>query len=298
MSDPDQKPAANAVTDLLRVELGSIKIPPRPAVMTNIEQEMRSRTPNFGTLESIISLDVGISASLLKIANSAFFGFNGQARSVKDALQILGLNAVANAIAALSLRKAFAHVPNLERYWDSSARIAQLSGWLATQVGSGPRKVRSEEAYTFGLFRDCGIPVLMSMYADYYDILKAANNEEVKAFTAIEDEEMGLNHASVGAALAQEWQLPIEFRAGIQLHHDGDAIRGLSAHLAPDISRHFMAISQLAEYLFQRLSGMNKTCEWGKLGAVCSETLGLRDAAIDDLFLAAQKSGIHTYPAI
>lgn len=59
------------ITHHLRAELNSVKIPPRPAVMSSIEQEMRSLTPNFGTLESIISLDVGISASLLKIAVQA-----------------------------------------------------------------------------------------------------------------------------------------------------------------------------------------------------------------------------------
>lgn len=287
------------VDELLRKELSAIKIPPRPAVMSNIEQEMRSRAPNFGTLETIISLDVGISASLLKIANSAFFGFNGHARSVKDALHILGLNTVATAIAALSLRKAFAHVPNLERYWDSSARVAQLSGWLVANLTSCHHKLRPEEAYTFGLFRDCGIPVLMSMYADYFDILKVANNEQVRPFTAIEDDEMGLNHAMIGASLADEWQLPIEFRAAIELHHDQDAILGLSAHKVPNASRYFMAISQLAEYLFQRLSGMNKTCEWGKLGASCSSVLGLEDEnVIDQLFGLAQEQKIHTSPTI
>lgn len=287
------------VDELLRTELRAIKIPPRPAVMLNIEQEMRSRAPNFGTLEAVISLDVGISASLLKIANSAFFGFNGHARSVKDALHILGLNTIATAIAALSLRKAFAHVPNLERYWDSSARIAQLSGWLVAHLESCHHKLRPEEAYTFGLFRDCGIPVLMSMYADYFDILMAANNEEARPFTAVEDDEMGLNHAMIGATLADEWQLPIEFRAAIELHHDQDAILGLSAHKVPNVSRYFMAISQLAEYLFQKLSGMSKTCEWGKLGAACCNVLGLRDEAdIDQLFDLAQKQKIHSYPAI
>jgi hypothetical protein len=59
-----------------------------------------------------------------------------------------------------------------------------------------------------------------------------------------------------------------------------------------------MAVSQLAEYLFQRLSGMNKTCEWGKLGTVCREVLALQDeAAIDDLLQTAREKGIHTHPA-
>jgi len=257
---------------------------------------MRNKNPNFGDLEKIISVDVGISASLLKISNSAFFGRAGQVRSVKEALQVIGLNAVATAIAALSLRKAFAHVPNLERFWDSSARIAQLSGWLAGQLEFPHRKIKPEEAYTFGLFRDCGIPVLMSMYADYFDILKTANNESVRSFTAVEDDEMGLNHAMIGAALGNEWQLPIEYQAAIELHHDADAIRGLSPHIAPDNSRYFIAIAQLSEFLFQGLSGLNKTCEWGKLGEVCLDVLCIREEDTKQLLQAAEKSAVHVEP--
>jgi len=291
-------PTTRTITEILHVELAGIKIPPRPSVMLSIEREMRNPAPNFGTLEEIISLDVGISGSLLKIANSTFFGYNGHARTIKEALQILGLNTVATAIAALSLRKAFAHVPNLERFWDSSARIAQLSGWLVPRLDICRGKLRPDEAFTFGLFRDCGIPVLMSMYADYFEILKAANSEEVRPFTAIEEDEMGLSHATVGAALAVEWQLPQEFQVAIAWHHDRDTILGQSPHAAPeDTARYFMAISQLAEYLFQKLSDMNKTCEWTKLGDACSETLGLQaDEAIEALLQAARESELFATP--
>lgn len=295
-----EKPQDNkqSVESRLGKELGDIKIPPRPSVLSAIESEMRRSAPNLGTLEKIITIDVGISASLLKIANSAYFGASGRARSVKEALQILGLNTVATAIAALSLRKTFAHVPNLERFWDSSARIAQLSGWLVAEATSAPTKIRSEEAFTFGLFRDCGIPVLISMYADYFDILKRANNEAQRPFTAIEDEEMGLNHAMIGAALAMEWQLPIEFRSAMEWHHDRDAIRGLSSHLTPDSSRYLMATSQLAEHLFQSLSGMNKTCEWSKLGSACLEVLGIQEEDTLRLLESAREQGVLDEPAI
>jgi HD-like signal output (HDOD) protein len=287
----------HAVGPLLSAELSAIKIPPRPAVLSNIEQEMRSKAPDFGALAKIISIDVGISAALLKISNSAFFGQRGNVRTVNDALQVLGLNSVASAIAAISLRKAFAHVPNLERFWDSSARIAQLSGWLATQLEFPYRKVRAEEAYTFGLFRDCGIPVLLSMYADYLDILKTANDEEARPFTEVENEEMGVDHAMIGSALAKEWQLPIEFQAAIALHHDLDAISGLSPHIAPDSSRYFMAVAQLAEYLFQKLTGLNKTCEWSKLGDACLQVLGIEEADIDKMVDAARIKAVHVEPA-
>jgi HD-like signal output (HDOD) protein len=278
-------------------ELSSVKIPPRPAALASIENEMRSKAPNFGAMAMLISVDVGISASLLKIANSAYFGQGGRVRSVSEALQILGLNTVASSIAALSLRKVFAHVPNLERYWDSSARVALLSGWLVTQLDFPYRKIKPEEAYTFGLFRDCGIPILMSMYADYFDILERANSEVEESFTTIEVEAMGLDHAMIGGSLAKEWHLPIEFKAAIELHHDADAIRGLSPHIAPDISRYFIAIAQLSEYLYQRLSGLNKTQEWRKLGAVCLDVLGIQEKDTDQLFQNAQEKKIHAQPA-
>ena len=280
------------VTALLNDELVRIKIPTRPAVLSSIEAQMRSRTPNLGALEKVISLDVSISASLLKIANSAFFGQRGQIRSVKKALQILGLNTVGTAIAALSLRKVFAHVPNLERFWDSSAQIAKLSGWLATQIDTNNCKIKPEEAYTYGLFRDCGIPILMSFYSTYFDVLKSANNEQERPFTVVESDDIGIDHGTIGAMLAKEWQLPLEYQTAIEFHHDVDTIRGLSLHVVPELSRQFIAIAQLGEYLIQRLTGLNRTCEWGKLGEASLGVLGLVEDSTTELLLRAEDQGI------
>lgn len=279
-------------------ELKNIKIPPRPAVLLNIQREMQSSDPNMRTIEQIISLDVGISASLVKIANSPLLGANRHVRSIKDALQVLGLNAVASAIAALALRQSFGKVPNLERFWDSSARIAQLSGWLVPHLPSAARRLRQEEAYTFGLFRDCGIPVLMSMYADYFDILKAANEASDRPFTAVEQDELDLDHAMIGAMLAREWELPEEFSGAIECHHDVDAIRSEGVLALPEAARELVAIAQLAEYMFQSLTHLNRTCEWPKLGAACLEALMLDASGVEALIARAAEAEVHTHPIL
>ena len=291
-----QPQASTDVVIMLRNELVTIGIPPRPTVIASIEKEMRSDAPNYAELEKIISIDVGVSASLLKMANSSFFGVGRHVRSVKEALQILGLNSVAAAVTALSLRKAFAHVPNLERFWDSSAQIAQLSGWLSMQLDLPNQKIKAEEAYTFGLFRDCGIPILMANYADYIDILKAANEEESKSFTQIEEDEMGVDHAMIGAKLAKEWLLPIEFQGAIEFHHDLASLQDTNTASLPNAAPCFIAIAQLAELLFQRLSGLNKTREWNKLGAACLEILGISEERIEELLLEAREKGVHAEP--
>jgi HD-like signal output (HDOD) protein len=282
----------------LAKELGAIKIPPRPAVLMHIEEEMRSKTPNLNKLGEIISLDVSISASLIKVSNSSFYGVPKPVRSVSTSLQILGLNTVGRTLAALYLRQMFNHVPNFERFWDASARTAQLSGWLANQLDTPYRLVKPDEAYTFGLFRDCGIPVMSSMLTDYFGILGRANIEPIKFFTDIEDDEIGMNHAQAGAILAREWRLPIEFQAAIEWHHSIDALRGLTPHLIPDISRSYIAMAQFSEHLFQQLTGLDKTCEWGKLGDACLEVLGIPKDGVEEFIELAEKDGVHKTPVI
>lgn len=277
----------------MRAELLSIGIPPRPAALDRVETEMNQEAPNYAVLEKLIKLDVGVSGSLLKIANSAVFGFSGGVRSVHDSLHILGLDNVSSAIAALSLKKVFASVPNLERFWDSSACIAQISGWLATQISIPGGRIRPQEAYTFGLFRDCGIPLLMFNYSDYISVLKQANDESLRSFTEIEEEDLGLNHALIGAKLVREWRMPLEFHVAIEHHHDPEVISGRGAQVTPDISRYFIAVSQLAEYLYQRQTGLNKTSEWAKLGADCLGILNLSEADTDRLLAGVAEQQVH-----
>lgn len=283
---------------MLKAELGSIGIPPRPTVLQSIEREMMREEPDFVVLEKIISLDVGVAASLVKIAKSPLFGIAADVRTIKDALQILGLKTVATAIAGLSLRKAFAHVPNLERFWDASACIAQISAWLATQVIYSERHVRPEEVYTFGLFRDVGIPVLHTNYSDYMDILRQANREAEQPFTAIEDLELGVNHALIGGKLAKEWELPLEYLCAIEFHHDRAVLQALQDANIPAVSRYFIATAQLAEYFHQRATQKSQTLEWDKLGDLCLQVLELSEERMVELYDLMIADGVPLHPEI
>ena len=267
----------------LGIEIRSIGIPPRPVVLERIEQEMRGDNPNFNALGDIISSDVGISASLLKISNSSLFGFRGKIRSVQDAIIVLGLDTVARTISGLSLRETFKHVPNMERFWDASSLTAHIAFWLAKHLNLAHR-VRPEEAFTFALFRDCGIPILMVPFPNYEDVLKIANEEPILPFTDIEDDMIGLNHALVGAKLATEWLFPDEFAQAIAHHHHRPAIDGSSPDLIPEIATQFIAIAQLSERFSQRLTGMNQTREWDKLGSACLSVLNLQDDDVERLY--------------
>lgn len=241
--------------------------------------------PDFKRLESIISADVGISASLIKTANAPYFGVRQRVRSVSEALTVLGLNVSSRAIAGIVLRNSFPNVPNLERFWDASARIARLSGWLAQRFEL--RGLRAEDAYTFGLFRDCGIPVLLRRFPNYDVTLAAANGEQAQSFTAIEEAAVPTNHAMVGCLLAQSWWLPEEICLAIRNHHDLAMLKSADSHL-PLLSRRLVATAQLAEHIVQRQLSLSITQEWPKLGATCLELLDVGEGDLEGLYADAE----------
>lgn len=277
-------PPSSLVDALLEASLRDIGIPPRPAILDRIASEMQKDEPDFKRLSAIICADVSLSASLIKTTNSPFFGFRSRVRSVNEALMVLGLDVASRAIAGIILRKVLPIPAHLERFWDASARIARLSGWLAQRVAKG--RLRPDDAYTFGLFRDCGIPILLKRFPGYANVLAEANWETVRSFTAIEDSHLPTNHAMVGCLLAQSWWLPEETCLAIRHHHDITVIE-MPAITPPLSSPYLIAIAQLAEHLVQRHSGLSRTSEWPKLGTACLRLLDLPDTDVDNLFVEA-----------
>ena len=258
-----------------------IGIPPRPQILERISAEMQRDEPDLRALAKIISADVSISGSLLKIVNSPFYGMRQKVRTVQDAISLLGLATTGATIAGIVLRHVLPPMPKLERFWDASARIAQISGWLAQELGVQDG-VRPEYAYTFSLFRDCGIPIMMRKFPDYFDTLALANAEAERSVTEIEDHRHPTNHAVIGSLLGQSWWLAEDTCQAIRHHHDFVTLRAGGGALPPR-ARRLIALSHLAEMLVQHNTGLSKSCEWHKIGTACMSLLELEEAGLAEI---------------
>lgn len=270
-----------SVDGVLEQSIKGIDIPPRPLIIDRVRAAMNEEVPNFKRVGELISADVSLAAGLIKTANSPYFGCQSRARSINEALLMLGLDVTCRAIAAISLRQAFPNSAHYERFWDASAKIAVLSGWLARRL-KRPR-LRADDAYTYGLFRDCGIVILLRRFPDYKMTLHRANNEAVLSFTALEQRELPTDHAVIGCLLAQSWWLPDEICQAIRHHHELASIATADSAV-PLASRYLFAIGQTAEHLLQQVSGASHTAEWPKLGAACLRLLDLKDENLPELY--------------
>jgi HD-like signal output (HDOD) protein len=195
--------------------LAGIVIPPRPSVVTAIMEERNRPEPDLRRVAQLISNDVGLSAAVLKTINSPLYGLSRQVGSIEQAVMMLGMKNISSLVIGMTLRNS---VPcqGLDRFWDSATRTALTASYIAQNLGCASR----EDAHLFGLFHDCGIPLLIQRFPDYKATLGLANQSGERAFTEVEDDRHQTNHAVVGNLLASNWKLPEHIREAIMHHHD------------------------------------------------------------------------------
>lgn len=244
-------PASSPNSEQLAADLAAIRIPACPAVVTEVLKEARKDDPNFKVLARIISSDVGMSAMAVKLANSPIFGSAAPVKSVQQAISRLGSSNILNIIVAAALRSSVDGLPAdfLEHFWDMAAARALCAGLLARKhVGIPP-----EDAYTYGLFQNAAVPVLMLHFPSYAERYASAG-EHGDHLVALEREHFHSDHAVVGWLLARNWGLPAKIASAIQHHHNPER------YILPEdeLSSHalaLIAVTQLAEFIIAELGG-------------------------------------------
>lgn len=263
----------------LQAFLQGIDIPPCPAILVELDRALNKEAPDQREIAKIISKDVALSGRVMQIANSPAFSTGRELNSIIQALNVLGSQQVFNLVVTQLLKVALAGPPEvaMDRFWDSSALTARLSAELARRL----RCVRPEYAYTFGLFHDCGIPLLMKRFPQAKEALAAANAATEASFTAVEEEHLGTNHAAIGYFLARRWRLPEFVVHGIMVHHDY-AMLGPASTLSDD-AQAVIALNVLAEHIIRLHASGDGEQEWEKAAPAVCELFDLSLGAIDDL---------------
>jgi len=236
-----------------------IGIPPCPAVLAEFMAESSRAEPDFRRLSHLINKDVALAASVLKTINSPFYSLSKKARTVQDALALLGLRETSRLIAGLLLRRAFAssESPAMYEFWDASARIAMIAAYLARELAVA----RLDEAHTFALFRDCGVPVLLARYPEYEALLAETRGENERRRSDMERAQYGFDHALVGATLAQSWHLPEDMWAAIRIHN-AYGLPDFGGGRVDDRTRKLIALALLAEQLHRIHRGSYEQGLW------------------------------------
>jgi HD-like signal output (HDOD) protein len=265
--------------------LQGISVPPQPQIMVDLQMEQVMPNPDLRAIAKLIGQDPGLSGALLKLVNSPFFGLANRIASIQQAVNLLGCNTVINLINAQSIRGELTDeaIVTLNRFWDTAQDMAMTCLSLAKRIGYHS----PDEAYTLGLFHNCGIPLMLKRFPNYMTVLEEAyaSATDERRVVDTENRVLNTNHAVVGYFTAKSWNLPLHLCEAIASHHNALAI------FTEDSSRDaqlktLLAILKMAEHIcasHRVLGNQPDDYEWQSIEQLVLEYVGLSEYDFENL---------------
>ena len=271
--------------------LKGIHIPPQPQIMVDLQMEQAMPNSSLARIGELISQDVGLSGKILKTVNAASFGLANRITSIKQAVNILGVNSVVNLVNALSIRGELSNedIVALGNFWDNAMEIAEACAAIAKQIGYNS----PDEAYSLGLFHNCGVPLLMMRFDHYLEVIKQSYEEKEKIITDCENELVQTNHAVVGYYVAKAWNLPNYICEAIHEHHKVE--KALIDESQSPQKRTLLAILKMAENIcanYRHLGQQDEDYEWQRVSEQVLLYIGLSQYDYESLCAQLTDMGI------
>lgn len=225
--------------------MSTVDIPTCPKSVTEAMKEAQKDEPDLQRLANIITSDAGMSAAALKLANSPLFGVGNQLSGVRKAVERLGINNVVCVVIASALRASITGLPAawLESFWKRTTLVSVVASLIARrQYGISP-----DAAYTYALFHDAAVPLMMRRFPSYGELLENCQHDGAMLVSA----EAGFfpcTHPIIGSLLVRNWGLPPLLGQAIRFHHEPDAY-DLPDRTLPGGALSLIAVTQIAERL-------------------------------------------------
>lgn len=244
-------------------------LPAMPQIAQEILSLQMANDNSNEILLKLIEKDPAISARIVGLSNTSFFGTSRKVLSVHDAATVLGINRIK--MIALSFAMVSSMSSNrggsldIIHLWQHSMAVALAMDELSHAM---PKEIRppDEEIYLAGLLHDIGFLVLQYLDPELSNRLHASiATDKSRSFEEIEAEILEVRHSELGALLAQHWNLGEAIVAVLRHHHSSD--EAISNGLAP-----LIIMADLAERLLPTFGGLEPISEniepeaWNALG--------------------------------
>ena len=203
-------------------QLKKIKdIPTLPTIVFELNKHLENPESSIAEVSETIEKDQAMALKILKLVNSAFYGFKSKVSNIKNAVVLLGFNAVRNAIVSVSIintlpKSLLFQDFGMNEFWKHSLAVAVTSKNIAQKAGlESP-----DNCFVGGLLHDVGKVILAQYFQDLFVKVWSHMRRECVSFYQAERNELPVGHARIGAHLAERWALPQGLIDGLRWHHE------------------------------------------------------------------------------
>jgi putative nucleotidyltransferase with HDIG domain len=198
------------------------RLPSIPAVYLKILSALEDPECPAQRIGEIVATDPGLTAKILQMVNSAFFGFAREVSNAEEAVMLLGVSNIRALALTAHLFSSFKPVTSTEwsaeQVWNHSIRVGRIARRIAELEEADERFC--EQTLTAGLLHDIGQLILAENLGIKYLDLHARARTEARPTAEVEREVLGVNHAEVGGYLLDLWGLPPALVEAVAFHHE------------------------------------------------------------------------------
>lgn len=211
---------------LLKAVLASDELPTLPTVASKLISLTSKEDTTLADIADLVSQDMALSTRILKVSNSSFYSFQQKIGSIKQAVSILGTNAVRSLVLSFSFLSIKGGKNesrfNFEKFWERSLASAVAAKLILEKV----KGADTEEIFISGLLQNLGELIFARTFTNEYEkVLEAIEKKESNSISA-EEKHFGTNHSLVGYEVAKSWGFPDVLLLPILYHHEPAAYTG------------------------------------------------------------------------
>ena len=207
---------------LKRIQQFIRRMPSLSTTVAKVLEICNNPAASANDLNRVISYDPVLTAQVLKLINSAFYGLPNRIPSLVRAIIMLGINTVKNLVLASSVLAACRGMSDtgkatINDFWAHCLGVGILSKMIASagHVSLG----ELEEYFVAGLLHDLGKLPLMACFPEQYGSAIAESKDSGRPLVEVESENIGINHCQVGGLIAVKWNLGVSMQDAIKKHH-------------------------------------------------------------------------------
>lgn len=190
-----------------------------PVIYTQLDEAIQDPFSNLDDIAKILSEDTGITARLLKLANSAMYAFPSKVETITRAITIIGTKQLQDLVLATCVVNLFKDIPedvvDMNSFWQHSI----ATGICARIIATYQRSANVERFYLMGLLHDIGRLIMCMQIPDIVNKQVLYSKKNKLLLHKLEKQHLGFDHAEVGQYLLKCWRLPNSIGKTVGYHH-------------------------------------------------------------------------------
>lgn len=221
-SDSNRKPT-NSQEVMAKLERIDIKLPEVPSLVFELNEIIADPMSSAGDIAQVVNKSPSLAATLLKIVNSAFYGFRSKIDNISRAVMMMGSKEVSNLALGITIMETFRSIPKEVIDVSSFLEHNLACGTVARILAAHSNIANTEQLFVSGMLHDIGRLILCKYFPQFAKLTFIEAVDSGRPLLKAEQAMLGCTHVHLGKKLLNKWKLPYSLENNVYYHHNPSA---------------------------------------------------------------------------